>query len=535
MRRVRSPKLLAVFLVAGLFAVIGLLSGVLAQGAKPPVGRARPIPVVDFRIPWNGTVILGMHADTNRPVLGRPDPSVLPSDLRYYSVPLFAFVRKGTGELDVTVTDRGEITLPMVYDSEAARLAVRDYLVNQKLIPLGSMAGQVQTVAARVWYLETAPGYEPHVRFGPYENFQFPAKGQLSTRLSAESAQKFVADLRAGTVELHPTVVFDGYSYQDNSLVISADDIINSQQYKKLVGAGGEGKVGRHQIARILREACVIRNIAVTTEYHDRDFDELVMTIVKEYAAKESRPTADWDKVEAFFKAEGWDPTDFKADLIEASKFNENRVARDQFSTDVNKSFGGSASAGIKLFSGSASFNHSSNEKAAREVFSKWGIQTEFKGAKFIPKSIDIFALNAAKIRTQGTFAVGKRMKTTSDGILRVAVTSRDNVLHDKATPAYEERLEQLQAKLGVLPKLQADLGALSNAIAVDPATGTLTVKQLDAKVIRIMDNRIAGRPRIFLRDESNNNEATIGLYGDGGKTRLMIMFRDGTSRNDMK
>lgn len=466
MRFMRSRLTLAAFLIAVGVAFLALRPDAPAQATKdppkPPASRARPIPAVDFRIPWNSTVILGMHAESNRPVLGRPNPNIQPSDLRYFYVPLFAFLRKETGELDVTVSDQGEITLPMVYDNEEARQAVRDYLVNEKLIPADSMPGQVQAVPARVWYLETAPGYEPHVKFGPYEYFQFPWNGQLHTSLSPDLAQKFVNDLKAGAVQMQSTVVFDGYTYQDNSLVISADDILDSNQFRKLTGAGGEGKVGRHQTARILREACLKRGIIVTNEYHDADFDELVTAIIRQYCATETRLTPDWDKVEAEFKREGWDPNDFKADLIEASKYNENKEARDQFSSDVSKSFGSSASASaFGLFSGSASFNYGSNEKIARDVFSKWGMQTEFQGKKFIPKSVDVHTMNTAKIRQTGTFVVGKRKKTVSDGILTVAVNSKENVLRPRASAAYEERLAEINRyltrvhKQGMLGKVE--------------------------------------------------------------------------------
>jgi hypothetical protein len=95
-----------------------------------------------------GMELFAIHAESNRPVLGRPTAPA--SDLRYFYLPLMAFQRNGTGELDVTVSDDGEITLPLVYDSEEARQAVRDYLVNEKLIPPDSMRGQVMTVAARV-------------------------------------------------------------------------------------------------------------------------------------------------------------------------------------------------------------------------------------------------------------------------------------------------------------------------------------------------------------------------------------------------
>ncbi len=448
--------------LAGFFAVLG--AGLLLAEpptspkessdppkATAPAARARPIPTVDFQIPWMGQKILAMHSETNKPILGRP--TVPDADLRYFYLPLFAFSRNGSGELEVTVSDDGQITLPIIYDNDVVRKAVRKYLTAEKLISPNATDGQVMTVAARMWCLQTSPGYEPRVTFGPYENYQFGMKDLLHTRLAPDLAKKFIRDLQTGDVSLQATIVFEGYSYQDNVVVVTADDILSTDQYKKLSGAGGKGLVGRHQVARIAREACLTRTIAVTTEYEDPDFADLVKTLAATFAQKESKPVADWDKVEAFFKDVGWDPADFKADLIESAKRNENREFRDQFSKDIQSNFGASASGGYGPFSASASVQTSSGRKVVTDVFQKWGIQTEWTGKQFIPRSIDLYALNAASVRQATAFAVGKRKKTVSDGVLTVGVNP-NNALHMKATPAYEERLANLAHEVGQMPKV---------------------------------------------------------------------------------
>src|SRR4051794_18604382 len=62
---------------------------------RSPVGRARPIPSVDFHVPCMGMKIFGMHAESNKPVLGKPTAQV--SDLRYFYLPLLAFQKKANG------------------------------------------------------------------------------------------------------------------------------------------------------------------------------------------------------------------------------------------------------------------------------------------------------------------------------------------------------------------------------------------------------------------------------------------------------
>ncbi len=453
MRSIRSRVTFVMFVVVA-FTCFVFIPGSPGQDTKeppkPPASRARPIPAVDFHIPWMGMKIFAMHAESNKPVLGKPTAPA--SDLRYFYLPLMAFQKKGTGELDVAATDEGEVTLPIIYDSEEARQAVRDYLVKEKLIPADSMPGQIMTVAAKVWYLESPPGYEPRVRFGPYENFQFGMKGKLTTRLSPDHARKFVTDLKAGKIELHPTIVFDGYAYQDNTVVVYADDILTSDQYKKLTGPGGKGFVGRHQVARIAREACLTRGVAVTTEYHDSDFNDLVTKLVANFAKKESKPMANWEAVEKFFKDADWDPNDFKADLIEAAKMNQNKEFRETFSQEIEKASSGGGGGGLSFSIGAYSIGLNGNGQSAdsekskvfRDVLDKWSISNEWNGKMYIPKSIDVYTLNSASIRQTSSFAVGKRKKTVSDGILTVAVNPNDNVLHSKATPAYEEKLAEL-------------------------------------------------------------------------------------------
>ena len=527
---IRSRITLAAFAVALVFlaSISGMPGQDTKEPAKGPVSRARPIPSVDFHIPWMGMKIYGMHAESNKPVLGRPTAQA--SDLRYFYLPLMAFQKKGTGELDVSVSDDGDILLPLIYDSEAARQTVRDYLVKEKLIPADSVAGQVMTVAAKMWYLETAPGYEPHVRFGPYENFHFPMKGQLFTRLSPDQGRKFATDLKAGKVELQATIVFEGYTYKENTVVVYADDILSSNQYKKLTGPGGKGFVGRHQVARIGREACLTRGVAVTTEYHDPDFNDLVKSLIANHAQKETKAVADWNAVEAFFKEAGWDPNDLKADLIEASKYNENKEAREKFNSDINTSFEHKGQVGWSALSIAGSWNYQSNEKIARDVFSKWGLQTEFAGKKFIAKSIDVYSLNEAKIRQSSAFEVGKRKKTVSDGILTIAVNPKDNALHTMATPVYEERLANLARNFKELQEEFAKMGTSRHGLS-----GVWKCRGMDCSIIEFGDklylvNEVG---RFAFADYDPKTRTSTVRSGQWGIGHQFTVNEDGTILKD--
>jgi hypothetical protein len=414
--------------------------GQAATDTSLSVSRNRPVPPIDFVIPWNGMKIFAMHAEGNRAVRGRPTAE--PSGLRYYYLPLLAFQKKPSGELEVTADEDGQIALPLIYDCEEARSAVRKYLVDQQLIPADASDGQVQTVAAEIWYLETPPGYEPYVRFGPYHKFLFGRTDILRARVSPPQAQKFVRDLKSGDLPLRSVIVFDGYTYEENDIVISADDVLNTEQFKKLAGPGGKGFVGRHQVARMAREACLTRNISVRNEYQDPDFAELVKELVSAIGKKESRPVADWKALQDFFEAAGWDPKEFAADLTDAAKHIENKEQREQFLQEIDKHLKADASGSgfFGLVSADLDVETSEKSKVFRDTLSKWGIDTSWNGKQYVPKTLDVHTVNTASVRQATTFKVGKRKQTTGKGTLSWSINTKD-ALHPQAELTVEERL----------------------------------------------------------------------------------------------
>ncbi len=463
----RSRLALAAAGVAGLVAVLTVLPRAPGQDVTeppaPPVSRNRPIPVIDFQFSWMGMKIQGMHAEGNKPILGKPTAPA--ADLRYYYLPLMAFIKNGAGELDVSANDQGEVTLPLIMDSDEARQAFRDYLIEKKQASPEVTTAQVMTVSAKEWYLETTPGYEPRVRFGPYFHYQFGLKDQLHTRLSPDDARKFVEDLKAGQVSLNATIAFEGYSNQDDFAVITSEDLLTTEEYKKLTGPGGPGFVGRNQVARIAYEACLKRGVIVTTEYQDADFAALVKNIVDGVAKPDvaNKVVADWAAVQKDFNEWGWDPDAFKADLTEAAKRSENKELHDSFAQEIESDTAskGSGGLGLNIFKvveldlgGSGEGSDKEKSKVCRDVLDKWGIQTDWGGKKYVPKSIDVYTLNTGSFRRTDSFAVGMRRKTVGEGVLTVSIDGNNNVLHAKATPAYEEKLAKLLGQVADLEKI---------------------------------------------------------------------------------
>jgi hypothetical protein len=131
-------------------------------------------------------------------------------------------------------------------------------------------------------------------------------------------------------------------------------------------------------------------------------------------------------------------------------------------------------------------------EKITKDVFSKWGVQAEFQGKKFVPKSIDVYVLNAAKIRQTGTFAVGKRKKTVSDGIVTSAVHAKYNVLDPKAILPREKWRENIA-------RAEADLDNARKALTEAVATRDRRAAELnshEATLVRLNKDAAANRER---------------------------------------
>lgn len=84
-------------------------------------------------------------------------------------------------------------------------------------------------------------------------------------------------------------------------------------------------------------------------------------------------------------------------------------------------------------------------------MLEKYSINTDFKGEKWIPKSIDVYSLNTATVKQTASFELGSRKKMVSDGVLTVTITTKENVMHPKATPTCEEEIANLKAKVDSL------------------------------------------------------------------------------------
>jgi hypothetical protein len=150
----------------GLVTVLSVMtasSHVHAQEAKEalPAARTRPLPVKDFDVPLPDSPVklIGLNAESNRPVLGRPTVPVM--DRRYYYLPLFALQEDEKGELQVTATGAGDIVLPIVFERGDLRRIFREHLEKEKLLDHTATEGQIQIISAKVFYIETDPSYVP--------------------------------------------------------------------------------------------------------------------------------------------------------------------------------------------------------------------------------------------------------------------------------------------------------------------------------------------------------------------------------------
>ncbi len=213
---------------------------------------------------------------------------------------------------------------------------MKDYLNQHHLLDQDADEGQIQIVSARALRIETPPEYTPQIVFGPYENVYFTNyDGILYAKAYPPLAKKFVEDLKKGRISLAAHIALEGYDFQQDLAVITFDDVSDTHYYKNLAGPSGPAWISRNQIANVASEAATSRDIWITTEFDDQDFDKLVLALLATMDKRDEQLTNKWKSLDDFFTREGWDPEDFRADLITRSKLDRNSEYSDKFRQDL--------------------------------------------------------------------------------------------------------------------------------------------------------------------------------------------------------
>ncbi len=392
------------------------------------------------------------------------------------------------GELQISASVDGEITLPIFWDRPETRRIFRDHLIKHHLLDDEPNEGQIQTVSARAVSVETPPDYKPRVVFGPLENFEFSNfEGVLTAQAAPALAKKFVEDMKNGRVELQVVIAFEGYDFQQDVAVINFEDMAETRYFKNLTGAGHRGLISRHQMANVAYEAATSRDIALTTEFDDSDFKQLVSDLLTALQKQEEDLKDRWASLDEFFTREGWDPEDFRADLINRSKLDANSEYASKFREDVRSASNDKRKAGggfgFDLF-GKINFNLNANgedEKyrdwargVTREVLDKWSVGYEEVGNRVIPKSITAYRNDFSALRAKGTYRVGQRKKWRSQAVMTIPLHPGYNIMQVPAKMPFEVRQEEVAKRV---EDLEGKLANLTNVVNEINSSEPMTTK----------------------------------------------------------
>jgi hypothetical protein len=427
-------------------------------------GHNRPLVTKDFLIQHpdlGGTRLIGLHAESNAPDLAGM-PTVASRDRRYYYLPPIALKAKD-GELLVSTTADGEITLPVIWDRPETRRIFEEHLIKYSLLAEKANEGQIQVVTARAIRIETPPNYVPRAVFGLRENFEFTNyEGILTASVSPALAQKFVKDLKEGRLELTAVIALEGYDFRQNMAIITYEDIADTRYYKNMSGGGGPGLISRHQVANVAYEAATSRDISLTTEFDDPDFRKLVSDLLADLEKKPEQLKKEWASLGEFFSREGWDPEDFRADLITRSKLDRNSEYQSRFRDDLrlvasDKRKGGGFSLGLFGVNLINTESKGEDEKyrewaqnVTRDVLDKWSLEYFEEGKRILPKSVTAYRNDFSQLRAKGTFRVGQRKKFQSEAIKTIAIHP-NLALQSPAKAPFEVRQAELAAKMAEL------------------------------------------------------------------------------------
>lgn len=400
-------------------------------------------------------VIIGLQAEGN---LASSGSSIWPNapleERKFFYLPLLA-LKEQNGKIEAQLEDDGRITVPIIFLTERTHEIYKEYLVNSNLIGSKPAPFQIMVVDMSYFCVETPPSYSPKIKFDPKYNFIITGnEGSLTVKTdSPDSAKKFFADLTNKKVTLNATIVFQGYTYQENIASITFDDIRGTQFFDSIQGRGGQGLVNRHQIAQIAQQAAERRHISVTTEYDDPDFHALVESMINSMNKQKQNLDEGFASLKKLFTQQQWDPRDLQADIVTASRLRQNNEFASRLRNEIDKTTqsnaGGSGSVSVVgLFSVGASGNDDEYKrevaKIFEEVMNKWNIEYEEQGTRIIPKSIDVYRNDFSKLQSTGVFSVGTKRKLLSAGVVTVDINPYVNVLQSHEA-LLEERVASIE------------------------------------------------------------------------------------------
>jgi len=391
-------------------------------------------------------------------------PGVATRDLRFFYAPYLAFLRsEGLPEVTAFIddTDSGNVVifLQLKVDRSDIPEIVRSFLLREGLVDATIRAGQIQPLALERLAIETVD-FEPRVVFfdkiKPVFNVSvIPLRGVVASRAEAE---RLLSDLNGGRLALSATFAFQGAAFEQNTIEIESESLLTSFAQKGLDGDGGEQKVTRKQIADVAREA--LRRIAITqnTEFADDTQASLTQHLVEALNAEVVQLSSNLEEASRALLDLGFDPADFRADLITRSRTRLSSKDHETFAdylrsvaNNDDSSFGldlDASDTGVSLginAEGHEAFRDSIHS-TYRDAFSERGVDVEFEGTKVVPKRVTLVRFDKERIRAAGKIRLESSRFTAKDSSGSLLMSLPESVLNASASTTIEERLHAAEA-----------------------------------------------------------------------------------------
>ena len=257
--------------------------------------------------------------------------------------------------------------------------------------------------------------------------------------VTKSQADKFITDLQNNYTQIEYTYHFAGISdeicYAEFKNILDQDIDL----FKDVDGEGGEGYVTRHQVASIAERA--VSSELYTARCSDTPTTQELLNGVLKKAGQVTKLeiNGSWEKLDNFVKL---DAESFKADLIKSLDTEEFETIRDIAKTlstkSSSKAVSWGAGAGVSvpikniLVKAEAKFGRAKSEAKSEAIalftdgLRKTGIHVEFKGNKFIPKSVDVYSVADLRRELGKTVTIEVSKTSSTEGQETMRLTGSD-------------------------------------------------------------------------------------------------------------
>jgi hypothetical protein len=432
--------------IARMLLTIQLMSPVLAL-AQAPVSR--PTSKRAFEVPMRGNAFLAVFASINNYQPGTP-----PEQYVYHYAPLLSFVipssQPDSIEIEAEAADAAttRVSIPVFFGRADLPLVARDYALKGCIVSPSTREDQFQSLPLKSITIRTINGYTPEVRFSLSDNPILSGKITLVTTLPNAQAASFVRDLKAGTISFLLKCDVDGFSYHSTKATLDYDRVQKNKMFNDLTGPGRPNFVTRQQVAKLGEVLLTANQIKITGPVTDY-LKNLISRLLDNQALSAEQTIHDWKELGSRFVDLGFDPTNFKADLIKKSEKTLKTTLHQTFKDKIEQTanvFDSSFSWWTMSGTGNDDFKQYSRD-IFQDVLSDYGLQTKVEGDILVPKNIDIFRNNLTSLKDakQDLIEIGDFQE---EGFtITISGSTRDRII-DLPSGSLDRLLEEMRARL---------------------------------------------------------------------------------------